>query len=115
MKSLETIPYKLSIGQTVVRINSKKDENERIRMLRNLFGMKESGIVCVSDLMQIVKLTPIHEIFWKLHTVDLRTEEAVFQYGNLLSFAEKCGVLKVDQVQRDMVNIQLEAIYKNFM
>lgn len=111
MNKLKRTPYKLNVKAMINRLNIKS-ENEKIKTMRNLFMYKEDGIVPVCDLIEIIKACPVHDIFWKMHTIDIRTEDALFSYGKMVSLVEKCGMLRIDQTFRDMVNIQLEAIYK---
>lgn len=111
MNKLKRTPYKLNVQAMIKRMNTKS-ENEKIKTMRNLFSFKEDGIVPICDLIEIIKACPVHEIFWKIHTIDIKTEDALFSYGKLISLAEKCGMLRIDQTFRNMVNIQLEAIYK---
>lgn len=112
MKKLKRTPYKLNVQAMIKRMKTKS-ENEKIKTMRNLFLYKEDGIVPVCDLMEIIKACPVHDIFWKMHTIDVKTEDALFSYSKLISLVEKCGMLRVDRALRDVVNIQLEAIYKN--
>lgn len=112
MNKLKRTPYKLNVQAMVSRMKFK-NESEKIKTIRNLFMYKENGIVPVCDLIEIIKACPIHDIFWKIHTIDIKTEDALFSYSKLVSMVEKCGMLKIDQAFTDMVNIQLEAIYKN--
>lgn len=114
MNELKKTPYKLNVKAMVSRMKFKT-ENEKIKTMRNLFMYKEDGIVPVCDLIEIIKSCPIHDIFWKMHTIEIGTEEALFSYSKLVSLVEKCGMLRIDQAFRDMVNIQLEAIYKNLL
>ena len=112
MNKLKRAPYKLNIQAMVSRMKFKT-ENEKIKTMRNLFVYKENGIVPVCDLIEIIKACPVHYVFWKMHTIEIGTEDAIFSYGKLVSLVEKCGMLRIDNTFRDMVNIQLEAIYKN--
>ena len=112
MNKLKRTPYKLNVQAMTDRIR-RKNYDEQIKTIRILFMYRENGIVPVCDLIEIIKACPVHEIFWKMHTIDIRTEDAIFSYGKLVSLVEKCGMLRIDNTFRDMVNIQLEAIYKN--
>lgn len=111
MKKLIKAPYKLNVAAMINRMEFNT-ENEKIKRLRHLFILQQDGIVPVTDLIQIIRACNIHDIFWKLHTREIKTEDAIFNYGKLLALCEKCGAMKIDSAQRYLVNEQLERIYK---
>lgn len=110
-KGTHYLPYKIDVAMMINRLEFHP-ENDKIKRIRQLFILKENGIVAVSDIVHIIQACRIHEIYWKLHTREIKTEDAIFSYGKLLALCEKCGVMKIDSAQRDLVNEQLERIYK---
>lgn len=112
MKNTQTIPVKLNIQGMIERLQVKA-ENDKILSLRNLFTLKEKGVIPVTDLIKIIKGIPIHELFLKMHIVTIKTEDGLFAYGQLLSLLAKCEIIKITHDLRFMVNDHLEYIYKN--
>lgn len=111
MKKLKKTPFKLNVQATIKQLQFNS-EPEKIKRIRHLFFLKENGIIPVTDLIQIIKVCNIHDIFWKLHMRDIKTEDGIFSYGKLLSLCEKCGIFTIDSSHRYLMNEQLEAIYK---
>lgn len=105
-------PYKLNIGAMKKRLAAQKSYDGQIRTLRNLMTLKKSGFIPVSDLVQLAQSCPIPPEAWTSHTRSIRKAESLILYGELITFYERCGMIRVTARISNVVNEQLDIIYR---
>lgn len=106
-------PFKLNIPGMQRRLNRCTGYDQQIHIFRNLMILKKSGFLPVSDLVQLARNTPIPAGAWYCHTIKIRKAESLLMYGELISFYERCGMIRITQDIRECMYVQLEAIYKS--
>lgn len=113
-KDIAVLPYKLNVPVMIRRNRELISPFRKINSLMNLLVLQTSGVIAISDLIQITKECKIEPVFWEAYITRFKSDEQLIFYGKLLSFAGQCGILNVTDDLRKSVNDHLEYIYKNY-
>ena len=110
---LKTLPWKLNIEGMKVRCKNLHSPLRKINFLMNLMTLKGSGIIHLTDLIQITKFCEFHSSYWFAYITQIKSEPQLFLFAQLVGFAGQCKILEVTDDLREHINIHLEHIYRN--